>query len=155
MVADILDAAAAGQPSPTHDEDFWRLFDRTLLAIELDPSNSDQPDQHDWVFLALNRSMGRLATAFFAALFARELKVGAGIPADLRLRLDALLAPNQAAHRLARIIAASRLSYLYAVDPEWAQASLIPSFDWADEEEARPSVDGLWASSMDNLYTRT
>ena len=151
VVADILDAAAAGQPSPTHDEDFWRLFDRTLLAIELDPSNSDQPDQHDWVFLALNRSMGRLATAFFAALFARELKVGAGIPADLRPRLDALLAPKQVAHRPARIIAASRLSYLYAVDPEWAQASLIPSFDWADEQEALAAWQGYaWQPRIDN-----
>ncbi len=150
-IADILETAATSQPSPTHDESFAQLFDGTLAAISLDPGNSDRPERRDWVSLAINRSMGGLATAFFAVLFARELKVGACIPADLRPKLNALLTPNRAAHRPARVIAASRLSYLYAVDPGWAEARLIPSFDWADEIEALAVWQGYaWQPRIDD-----
>ena len=135
-VSDILEVMAAGQPSPSDDEDFWRLFDRTALAIQLDRSNAEIANR-DWVSLAINRSMGKLTTAFFSALFAHKLKVGAGLPVELRPRLDALVKPGTPLHRPARVIAASRLSYLFAVDPEWTQATLIPCFDWtADDEDA-------------------
>ena len=46
---------------------------------------------------------------------------------------------------------ASRLSYLFAVDPDWTQASLIPSFDWAqDEAEAAAVWQGYaWQPRVD------
>ena len=154
-VADILDAVT-NQPSPPLGEDFWQLFDRTLAAAALDLSNSDPPsDRHGWVTLALNQSMGRIAIAFFTALFARNLTVGGGIPADMMSRLDALLAREKVAHRSARVIAASRLSYLHAVDPAWTQANLIPNFDWTDEEEALAVWQGYaWHARIDrNLWS--
>jgi hypothetical protein len=139
-IADILETAASAQPAPIPDEPFWQLFDRTHVVVELDPSNSDDPTEGDWVSLAINRSMGRLATAFFDALFGRELRVGSGIPEDLRPRLERLVSPGECRNRPARVIAASRLSYLFAVDPEWARTWLLPSFDWVDEAEAL----GVW-----------
>lgn len=151
-VSDFLETAAASQPSPTNDKRFWRLFDRTAQAISLGGDDAATADR-DWVSHAINRPLGKLATAFFSALFARELKVGARLPDDLHPRLDDLMALGVPTHRPARVIAASRLSYLFAVDPEWTQASLIPSFDWAvDEQEALAVWQGYaWQPQIDRM----
>jgi hypothetical protein len=136
---DYLHAAAASSPSPTSDPSVWRLFDRTKIAVSLDETNVQHEDQ-DAVTHAINSSMGILAQAYFALLFARSLKVSSKIPSDLRDRAERLMTPGSAIHRPARVIAASRLSYLFAVDPDWTKAWLIPSFDWAASEGEASAV---------------
>lgn len=155
-MADFLEVAASAQSSATNDTSFWNVFDRTLAAAQLDPQNGEVADDHDWVFLAINRSIGTLATAFFSALFARELRVGTSIPSDLRPRLEALLRRDAPSHLLARVIAASRLSYLFAVDPDWTQENLLPSFDWeASELEAVAVWQGYaWQPRIDEKLWR-
>lgn len=149
-VADILEGSAKIRPLPVDESCFWRLFDRTLPAAAVDPANREIPADRGWVTLAINRSMGTLATAFLGALFGRELKVGEGIPADLKPRLNDLLSPFAEAHRPARVIAASRLSYLFAVDPDWTTEKLLPSFDWAQEDEAMAAWQGFaWQPRID------
>jgi len=148
--ADILEAASKTRPLPADDPAFWRLFDGTLVAAAADVDNADVPQDSGWVGLAINRSMGTLATAFFGAMFGRGLKVGEGVPEDLRGLLDRLVSPGEPRHRPARVIAASRLSYLYAVDPEWCQEHLLPSFDWRDEAEALAAWQGFaWQPRID------
>lgn len=95
--------------------------------------------------------MGRLATAFFALLFARFLNVTSRIPNDLQPRLERLLGRDLATHMPARVIASSRLSYLFAVDPDWTQHTLIPCFDWnPDEQEAIAAWQGFgWQARID------
>jgi hypothetical protein len=77
--------------------------------------------------------------------------VSSKIPSDLRARADVVVSAGVPSHRPARVIAASRLSYLFAVDPDWAQAMLIPSFDWAqDEAEAAAVWQGYaWQPRID------
>ncbi len=124
--------------------------DVVLRAVDVDGRNGLAPTDDDWVSAALNCSMGRLASAFFTALFERELKVGAGIPEDLLSRLDQLISPGTVNHRLARVIAASRLSYLYAIDPKWTRSALIPSFNWEDEAESLAVWQGYgWQPRID------
>jgi hypothetical protein len=149
--ADFLEAAASSRPSPTGDQAVWSLFDRTLAAVADDPDNIQDEGAHDAVSHAINNALGRLAQAFFALLFGRSLKVSSKIPNDLRARADALVSAGVPSHRPARVIAASRLSYLFAVDPDWAQAMLIPSFDWAqDEAEAAAVWQGYaWQPRID------
>jgi hypothetical protein len=150
-VSGILEGAANHHRFLSTDDKFWRLFDRTALAIEVDQTNVKSPDRDDWVNLAINSAIGKLAAAFFSALFARDLKVGSKLPADLVDRLNELVNRTKRTHRLARTIAASRLSYLHAVDPEWTQVSLLPSFDWSvDEEEALAVWQGYaWQPRVD------
>jgi hypothetical protein len=150
-ITDILAVAATADLLIDAERNFWVLFDLMASNLEGDTSNADVPEQSDWVSLAINRPMGRLAIAFFSALFARKLDAGARIPPDLRQRLDALVAPASRSHRLARVIAASRLSYLFAVDPDWAQANLLPNFDWElNEEEALAMWQGYaWQPRLD------
>ena len=134
-VDDFLEAwSTRFQGRPT--QDYWRLFDRALTPAETDPDNAESPEDSKWVERAINRSIGRLATAMFNGLFAYRLRGGDGVPSDQRERLNRLLGVGQPQHRLARVIAASRLPYLFAVDPDWARATLLPCMSWDDEEEA-------------------
>jgi hypothetical protein len=147
--ADVLDSLSrtAGRTAA-----FWRVFDRTLPSVASLPVNAEEPQQRgEWVSLAINRPLGRLAGAFFDAMFGRGLKVGQGIPEDLRARLQQLVRPGDRAHRLARVIAASRLSYLFAVDSDWTNQSLLPAFGWDDEEEALALWQGFaWQARIDS-----
>jgi hypothetical protein len=142
-VADLLDSLRSSLAKERQVESFWGLFDRALGASEDDPENSDEPESGEWVTLAINRSLGRLATAFFSAIFAYQLKASDGIPIEHRERLDQLVGFKRRDHRLARVIAASRLPYLFAVDPDWTRATLIPSMDWANEDEATALWQGF------------
>lgn len=153
--ADLLEAKSrvlAGSDEPVV---FWALFDRALAAAGEEALDHEQVDEHalarrNWVSDAINRSLGRLATAMINMLFGRRPKVGDGIPADLKPRLDALMMPGDPRHRFARVIGASRVSYLYAIDPEWTEANLIPSFSWRDEEESFAMWQGYaWQARID------
>lgn len=148
--ADYLHAAASSSPSPTNDPTVWRFFDRMMISVKLDETNLQEEDR-EAVTHAINSSMGVLAQTFFALLFARSLKVWSKIPIDLRARADRLMTPSSALNRPARVIAASRLSYLFAVDPDWTKEWLVPSFDWmASEVEAAAVWQGYaWQPRID------
>jgi hypothetical protein len=148
--AEILQSIAEAAKSSQIPSEFWPLFDRTLLAASDDQSNSMVPSANDWVSVAINHSMGNLAQALFATMFARGLKSGEGIPGDLEDRINLLISPAVATHRPARIIAASRLSYLYAVDATWVEQNFLPSFSWDNEKEALALWDGFgWIGQID------
>jgi hypothetical protein len=144
-VADFLEACSTRfQGRPT--EDYWRLFDRALAAAETDRDNAESPKDSKWIERAINRSLGHLATAMLNGLFAYRLRGGDGVPPDQCERLNRLLGVGQPQHRLARVIAASRLPYLFAVDPDWTRATLLPCMSWDDEEEATALWQGFaWA----------
>ncbi len=134
-------------------EDFWRAFDTIAPGVAQDNTNSRRPEDRDWVFVAINTSMGNLALAFLNALFARRLIVGEGIPADLTERFVRLIGAGEARHRPARIVFASRLSYLFAIDPGLTRLHLLPCFRWErDETEALAIWQGFgWQPHIDPL----
>ncbi|MEN5155473.1 hypothetical protein [Stenotrophomonas muris] len=146
-------AASSAQFSEMSQEGFWRAFDAVLPGVAQDDANSRLPDDRDWVAVAINTSMGNLALAFLNALFARRQLVGAGIPADLIARFVQLIGTGEARHLPARVVFASRLSYIFAVDPELARLHLLPNFVWGrDETEALASWQGFgWQPHLDPL----
>lgn len=151
-IADALESATSSELFRPDDEAFWLAFDRVLPAVAADPSNQDQPEGDDWVSLAINRSMGSLATALLNALFSRRMRVGDGMPAEVRERFSTLLSPAELSHRPARVVAASRLSYLFAIDPEWTRAMLLPNFSWDNEDEAISAWQGFaWQPRIDPM----
>lgn len=138
---DLLEAKSRVLAGGEEPAIFWQLFDRALAVAGEEPLAREEIDMNararrNWVSDAINRPLGRIATAMINMLFGRRPKVGGGIPDDLKPRLDALMTPADLSHRYARVIGASRVSYLYAIDPEWTQANLISSFSWHDEEES-------------------
>ena len=87
---------------------------------------------------ALNDPAGKLADAALARLSKHQPQIGEGLPEPLRPYFDAV-ARDPGGH-LGRVILATRLYYLFAIDPEWVQERLIPLLD---PEEAREAPD-LW-----------
>lgn len=150
----LLESAASSAQFPEmSQEDFWRSFDAVLPGVAQDDANSRPPEDHDWVAVAINTSMGNLALAFLNALFARRQVVGGGIPADLTERFVRLLGTGEAHHRPARVVFASRLSYIFAIDPDLTRLHLLPNFMWdRDETEAIAAWQGFgWQPHLDPL----
>jgi len=146
-------AASSAQFREMSTDDFWRAFDIVVPGVAQDDTNSRRPDDHDWLAVAINTSMGNLALAFLNALFARRLVVGGGVPADLTERFVRLIGAGEPRHRPARVIFASRLSYLFAIDPALTRLHLLPYFRWErDETEALAVWQGFgWQPHLDPL----
>jgi hypothetical protein len=150
LTSDALEAASKQQPLPISEDRFLRLWDRLIgacLTEEIEPA----PKDHDWVGRAINRPIGRLTETLLNLIFRRGLKAGAGLPDIFRQRLDRITANGPDNLRLARTILASRLPYLFAVDPAWTRARLLPGFNWQrSEEEATALWRGYgWSARID------
>ena len=87
---------------------------------------------------ALNHPGGKLADAAVSRLLKYELKAGDGLPATVRPYFDAIAADRNG--HLGRVMLATRLHYLFAVDSEWVGEQLIPLLNPARSEEA----SNLW-----------
>ncbi|MCD9125401.1 hypothetical protein [Luteimonas fraxinea] len=150
----LLESAASSPQfgSASHD-DFWLAFDNIALGVSLDDTNARHPEEGDWVSLAINTSMGNLALAFVNALFAKRLVVGGGMPNELAEWFVRLIGDGDPRHRPARVVFASRLSYLFAIDPDLIRSYLLPSFRWGrDEVEALAVWQGFgWQPHIDPL----
>jgi len=146
-------AASSAQFGELPQDDFWRAFDKVAPGASQDESNAHGPNDRDWVAVAINSSMGNLALAFLNALFSRRLVVGEGMPVDLKDRFILLIGDGGARHRPARVVLASRLSYLFAIDPDLSRLQLLPSFRWErDEIEALAVWQGFgWQPHLDPL----
>ena len=146
-------SASSSQFKSAPLDDFWRAFDAVALGVSLDEANVELPDDGDWISLSINTSMGNIALAFINAMFALRLVVGGGIPSDLRERFVWLIGQGSNRHRPARVVLASRLSYLFAIDPELTRSHLLPSFRWSeDESEATAVWQGFgWQPHLDPL----
>ncbi len=81
-------------------------------------------DSNDPITDALNDSAGKLADAAVFRLLKYEPSAGDGLPAPVRPYFDAI-ADNPRGH-LGRVMLATRLPYLFAVDQDWAKRQLIP-----------------------------
>lgn len=151
--AQLLEVKSRSLHDGGEPDGFWELFDRTVLAAGDEVSNEEPsaaPGYRDWVDEAINLPLGQIATAFVNALFARRPKVGAGLPDDLINHANLLMSPGQERHRFARTVGASRLSYLFAIDPEWTTKALLPSFGWVNEDESIAMWQGYsWQARID------
>ena len=83
---------------------------------------------------ALNDPAGRLAEAALARLSKHRLGVGDNLPASVLPYFEAIARePNG---HLGRVMLATKLHYLFAVDPEWVGERLIPLFSPGQSAEA-------------------
>jgi hypothetical protein len=110
----------------------WQLWD-----LLLDPSvQVPVVESNDPVFRAINSSIGQLAEALLLKLHALKPANFTDIPIAIRTRLEGLLSGSTPAHRLARLIIASSLAWLYQINQELAEA-FLSRFNWTPSGEAR------------------
>lgn len=115
-----------------------REFEASLLL--------EMADSSDSLFDAINHPAGMLAEVVAEMLRFRSIERGQGIPIDLRGRLERITGAPGKVPRLGRTILASRLPYLFDLDPKWSRQHLLPFFSWEDFDEARSAWQGfLWS----------
>lgn len=89
---------------------------------------------------ALNHSTGKLAEAALIRLRKYEPRAGEGLPTPVRPYFDAIGGDPDGL--LGRVMLATRLHYLFAVDPQWVEKHLIPRLIPQSSEEA----GDLWSA---------
>ena len=88
----------------------------------------------------VNHSAGKLAEAGLARLWKYEPRAGAGLPPPVRPYFDAIGADPEG--ELGRVMLATRLHYLFSIDPEWVGKHFLPRLIPASSVEAR----ALWSA---------
>ena len=109
----------------------WRGVHKTYPPIS---------DLDDLLTEALNRAAGVLAEAALVRLWKYELKIGEGLPPAVRPCFDAIDADSQG--HLGRVMLATRLHHLFAIDPEWTREHLLSRLSPADSDQAQD----LWSA---------
>ena len=85
---------------------------------------------------ALTHAAGKLAEAALMRLWKYELTAGSGLPSAVRPYFDALGSDPDG--QLGRVMLATRLHRLFAVDPDWSREHLISRLGPMSSEEAGP-----------------
>jgi hypothetical protein len=87
----------------------------------------------DWLIEAINRPGGKLARFWLERISSAKRTEGdkwTGIPPEISESLRTIICDSSQAAAHARVVIASQLHYLFSIDPAFAQAELIPLFEW-------------------------
>jgi len=129
-----------------------RLLDKADRVAQrvwatLEDKKSDEPN--DWLGRAINRPGGKLTLFWLNALSRVRKQSGKkeeGLIQPYRERFDTIVTAKNEAGTLGRVILASQLGYLHAVDAAWSRTNIIPLLDWSKAtKQARQAWDG-WLS---------
>jgi len=120
------------------EQEFQVLWLRAWSGVS--KTYSQIGDLDDLLTEALNHSAGILAEAALVRLWKYEPKTGAGFPAQVRPYFDAI--DDDPEGHLGRVMLATRLYHLFAVDPIWTREHLLSRLSPADSDEARD----LWSA---------
>ncbi len=158
-----LGDGGGGRAGGSEPELFWRIWDRLLDGLLERAAGIDTPESDSWVGLAIESPGGRSGDHTPG----RNLRQGARgkprVPGRSATAVDRLVANGPIELRLARVILASRLIYLSAIDHDWVESRLIPYFAWGiSEDEAVALWQGyawqgrisaaLWAALRDEFF---
>jgi hypothetical protein len=125
------------QPSTSRHFRLWDKF--AGLTYGVSESSSAHDNDRDPPDSALNEPGGMLTWTLHDGLVAAKPKRGEGFGPDRGRRLDrAVNAPGRPG-LLARAFLTRDLAYLYAVNPEWTMAKLVPRLAWG-----QPEASALW-----------
>ncbi len=118
--------------------DVWDMaWSGATRTPEIDGEDIDAP-----VDEAINAPGGILAEGLLNLYFSKNPRAGSGFPQEFRQRFDGMDGGERKAHRLARVVLASRLLWLHRIDPEWTRSTIISKLTESNER-----LD-LWAAYL-------
>ncbi len=117
-------------------EIFWRNWDRVQPFAFVDDGRGSGNDP---LSAALNSAAGHMAQALIDGVITLFPQPEQKLPDEILGRLTTLSGDTSGPYQLARVILASRLAWLHAKQPAWAETHLLPFFAWDRCPEA-PSV---------------
>jgi hypothetical protein len=90
---------------------------------------------------SINSPIGTLSETLFEILDGLKLSGGAGVPLEIRLRLERLFAAPGDGADYAVCETTNRLRWLFYIDPEWVRHRIVPFFN-LDDPRAEPAWNG-------------
>ena len=112
------------RPALALTERLWKL-----CVLKAEPPRQKA---EDWYFLAINYPGGTLARLLLELIDRVRRDVGDkwdGIPREFYALLDSVVLGDSSAAELGRVILASRIHFLFAVDRNWAIKKIVPLLD--------------------------
>lgn len=103
-----------------------------------------EPDELNWLAIAINHGAGTLCEFWLQALHKRKHQFGAQwtvLPDDYKRRFEKVVEGESYAAQLARCVLASRTHYLFYIDKSWVSKKLIPLFNYKSSQVA---ADQAW-----------
>lgn len=98
---------------------------------------------------ALNSPTGALVESLFELIPGTYLHGGAGMPEQLRSRIEHLVSLEGAAGEDARVLVASRIPLLFYLEPQWARNTVLGLLDWGRNQNALEAWGGfLWGARI-------
>ncbi|HYI97408.1 MAG TPA: SIR2 family protein, partial [Bryobacteraceae bacterium] len=110
-----------------------RVADR-IWCDSLSHTTSSNRQLGDWLSEAINRPGGKLAEFWLRRVSVAKASAGQRwtvIPPDIAQSIRRMIVHSSEAGAHARVVIASQLHYFFSVDPAFAQAELLPLFDWS------------------------
>ena len=144
LIADIGPAAArlmkdlAEDIGADREQEWGALWARVWSGV--DKTKPPIGDLDDLLTEALNHPAGILAEAALARLWKYEQENAEGLPPAVRPYFDAIDADRDG--HLGRVMLATRLYRLFAIDPEWTREHLLSRLSAVGSDEARD----LWSA---------
>ncbi|MFD3266425.1 hypothetical protein [Phenylobacterium ferrooxidans] len=139
----------AGLPAVA-PEDRIALWDRLLDVLVADPREDDGGT--DRASDILNRAPGHLARLLVHEIGQLGVDDGVGVPIAFKQRLDRLVDLAGARGAIAVAALGRTLPMLHRLDPDWAEARLVPFFaidhDWAPAIWAQFATVGRWRNAL-------
>lgn len=155
------------EPFSEDEQLFWRIAERlfeenTGEIIEREPVFEGDDGHEDIISVAINHPIGIMVEAFLDRFSNLNLKVNEGIPKREYLNfLNRIIDDDSELFLLGKSLIASRLNYLFALDPEWVRKKLIPLMNWQSFDDAKyvwqgylsnPRISGDLASELHDFF---
>jgi len=132
-----------------HPDALGPVIDKLLDVLAAEPDGSGSAlirgnESPDWTMEAINSPTGDLAEAIWWMLKSRKLKLHAGLPSDIKHKMERMLALPGDLRRHALVIFCYYLTWFFAIDPKWTKDNLLVALDVNGQDDA----DALWAGFL-------
>ncbi len=119
----------------------WQVWDRRQPYAFHDESEAAK----DPIFAVLNRPAGLLTQALLDRMTARRPRSAADLTDEIWTRITAIAEGVGRSYMYARVLVATRLAWLYVINPAWVEQHLLKYFRWDQSAEAAAIWQGyLW-----------
>jgi len=149
-VADLLEKALSNEQGELPSSCLSlaeHLGNQLWEACVKDPKYEEEIERGDWLLSAINHPGGKIAELWLKTLSKRRSKAGeswTGLPVRYEEYFDKVLSGESYTAQLGRVVLASQIHFLFALDAHWTRASILPLLDWSvDERRAQQAWHGF------------
>ncbi|MBK8814995.1 MAG: hypothetical protein IPN42_05585 [Methylococcaceae bacterium] len=141
-----------------HYSSYLRIVEKLIMSIEIQPSigsssiiRSNKPV--DWVFEAINSSVGDLVEILILDPNVNNLQQGMSLPISWLSKIQRLLRLPNNLHRYVLVVLTSRLQWFYYWNQSWTEINLLTALEATDDQERQAFWSGFLRANGVPSYT--